>query len=58
MTSSFHAGLLTAAGWIAKGKGGEGSPVLHRKLLGDQVWIMAAYILVKDIKAKAEDEIK
>lgn len=58
MTSSFPAGLLTAAGWIVKDEGGEGSPVLHRKILGDQVWIVAAYVLVKDIKAKAEDEIK
>lgn len=41
-----------------KDEGGEGSPVLHRKILGDQVWIVAAYVLVKDIKAKAEDEIK
>lgn len=36
----------------------EGSPVRHWKLLEDQVWIMAAYVLVKDIKAKTEDEIK
>lgn len=40
-----------------KDEGAEGSPVLHRKLLGDKVWITAAYVFMKDTKAKAEDEI-